>query len=310
MRTAQLTPHLPPLSVIALGTAEFGSRIPEDAAFALLDAYAAGGGTVLDTANCYAEWLPDGEGRSELTIGKWLRSRAMASTMVVSTKGGHPRMDSMHQSRLRPADLAHDLGQSLERLHSDHVGLYWLHRDDEQIPVGEILDWLEGQRRAGRIAAYGASNWSTARLEAAAAYARSHGYDGFCADQPGWSLAERRTDVAVIPGCLYADAALLAWHRRNGLGSMAYTSQARGWFSKDVADYDTAANRERRRRAQHLASELGSTANGVALAWFTNQSFPAIATVGPHRAEQMQDCLAAGDVALTPAQVAWLNIET
>ena len=305
MRTTQLTAALPPLSVIALGTAEYGSRIPEAAAFALLDAYAAGGGTVLDTANCYAEWLPDGEGRSERTIGNWPRTRP-STHMVISTKGGHPRMSSMDQSRLCPADLNHDLTQSLARLQVDQVGLYWLHRDDESIPVGELVDWLEGQRHRGRIAAYGASNWSTARLDAAAAFARTYHCAGFCADQPGWSLAERRSDMPTIPGCSYGDADLLAWHRRTGLGTMAYTSQARGWFTKDVADYDTPANRARRLRAEHLASKSGSTANRVALAWLTNQPFPGIAIVGPNRMDQLSDCLAAGEVVLSAHHVTWL----
>ena len=311
MRTTRLTAalplNIPPLSVIALGTAEFGSRIPEADAFTLLDAYADGGGTVLDTANCYAEWLPDGEGRSELTIGKWLRTRP-SSHMVISTKGGHPRLSTMNLSRMRPSDLDYDLTQSLARLQVDRVGLFWLHRDDESIPVGELIDWLERQRRAGSIAAYGASNWTTARLDAAAVYARTNHCAGFCADQPGWSLAERRSDVPTVPGCSYGDDALLTWHKRTGLGTMAYTSQARGWFTKDVADYDTPANRERRNRAHQLAQELGTTANRVALAWLTNQTFPGIAIVGPHRADQLNDCLGAGDVVLSPAQVTWLDL--
>jgi len=184
--------------------------------------------------------------------------------------------------------------------------LPWARRNSA-IPVGEIIDWLEQQRHTKRIAAYGASNWSTTRLDAAVAYARANHCAGFCADQPGWSLAERRSDVPTIPGCSYGDAALLSWHQRTGLGTMAYTSQARGWFTKEVADYDTPSKRERRARAQQLAQELGTTANRVAIAWLTNQSFPGIAIVGPHRADQLSDCLGAGDVALSAAHVEWLN---
>lgn len=305
MRTTTFTDTLPPLSVIALGTAEFGSRIADDAAYALLDAYAAGGGNVLDTAHCYAAWLPNGDGASERLLGRWLRDRR--ANMVVSTKGGHPPMSAMESPRLRAADIAFDLGQSLERLGLPSVDLYWVHRDDPTIPAGEVIDALEEHRRAGRIRAYGASNWTTDRLDAAAAHARSRGIPGFCADQPGWSLAERRTDVPPVPGCLYAGPELLAWHNRTRLPTMAYTSQARGWFAKDVGDYDTPANRARRDRARELAAKLGSTANRVALAWLTSQAFPGVAVVGPHKADQLADCLAAGDLLLTPAQVAVLT---
>lgn len=307
MRTTIFTDALPPLSVIALGTAEFGSRIADDAAYALLDAYAAGGGNVLDTAHCYAAWLPDGDGASERLLGRWLRDRGNRSRMVISTKGGHPPMSAMDKPRLRPADIAFDLGQSLERLGLPSADLYWVHRDDPTIPAGEIIDALEEHRRGGRIRAYGASNWTTARLDDAAAHARSRGFPGFCADQPGWSLAERRTDVPPVPGCLYAGSELLAWHNRTRLPTMAYTSQARGWFAKDVGDYDTPANRARRDRARALAAQLGSNANRVALAWLTSQAFPGVAVVGPHQADQLADCLAAGELLLTADQAAALN---
>jgi aryl-alcohol dehydrogenase-like predicted oxidoreductase len=299
MRTTRLHPDLPPLSVIALGTPLFGSTISEDEAFAQLDAYAAAGGNLLDSAHVYAAWLPGGTGQSERTIGRWLRRSGLASGVTIATKGGHPALTSMDVHRLQPAAIAQDLNESLERLQCTQVGIYLLHRDAEEVPVGELLTALEEQRRAGKIVAYGASNWSVARLAEAAVWAQRNHIRGFSLDQPGWSLAERSSTAPVVPGCRYGDAELLAWHRRSGMGTMAYSSQANGWFAKDVPAYDTPANRVRRSIAERIAARHGCSPTQAAVAWLTSKAFPAVAVVGPRTAEQLADSIQAGALRLS-----------
>jgi aryl-alcohol dehydrogenase-like predicted oxidoreductase len=298
MRTWRISAALPPVPVIALGIDAFGSGVTDDAAFALLDSFAAAGGTLIDTAHVY------GGGASERCLGRWLRLRGNRERMLVATKGAHPSADKPH--RLSAADIASDVTESLDRLGTDHIDLYWLHRDEPDRDVGDILSTLEAHRTAGRIRAYGTSNWTTARMDAAADYAKRHGIPGFCAAQQGWSLAERSPDHPGWPGCRYIGDEDRTWHVRSGLALCAFTPQARGFFAKDVPDYDTPVGRQRRERARHLAAELGVTANQVALAWLTNQSFPGIAVVGAHRPQQLADSLAAGALALSAAQVAWL----
>ena len=101
MRTVTISAALPPLSVIALGTALFGSQIPTETAEELLDSYIASGGNLIDTAHCYAAWLPDGEGASERCIGDWLMARELRESVVISTKGGHPPMQAMERQGRR-----------------------------------------------------------------------------------------------------------------------------------------------------------------------------------------------------------------
>lgn len=310
MRTVTISAALPPLSVIALGTALFGSQIPTETAEELLDSYIASGGNLIDTAHCYAAWLPDGEGASERCIGDWLMARELRESVVISTKGGHPPMQAMERPRLRAGQLAADLDDSLERLGVEYIDLYWLHRDDPSIPVGEILDALESHRKAGRIRAYGASNWSITRLDDAAVWAKKRSYMGFCADQPGWALAEHRSDVATIPGCINGDEMLRLWHRRMNFPTIAYSSQANGFFSKkpeQLPAFDTPTNRDRAMRARDLAKELETTPNAIAIAWLTSQTFPGIAIIGPKRVEQLTDSLLAADLELTSEQVEWLT---
>lgn len=296
MRTARISAHLPPVPVIALGIDAFGGGVPDERAFALLDAFTAGGGTMLDTAHCY------GSGASERCLGRWMAARGSRDRILISSKGAHPQDGA--PNRLGAEHIARDLAESLERLGTGRIDLYWLHRDDPARPVDGILEALESHRVAGRIAAYGASNWSQERLEAAAACASRLGIPGFCAVQQGWSLAERVTPG--WPGCRYLNEQDRAWHRRTGLPIAAFTAQARGFFAKDVADYDSPANRARRERARELATRRGATPNQIALAWLTCQEFPGIAIAGSHRPEQLADCLGAGAIALSPAEVEWL----
>jgi aryl-alcohol dehydrogenase-like predicted oxidoreductase len=318
--TALPTTHLVP-SVIGLGTAGFGSAIPQERAFALLDRFAELGGNFLDTARVYAAWLPGGAGASERTIGAWLKSRGMAEQMIVATKGGHPDLATMHISRLSPAEIAADLTASLDALGLAAVDLYWLHRDDPAIPAGEIMDALNEHVRAGRLRAIAASNWTTERIEAANAWAAAHGQVGFCASQIGWSLAQPDPAARGFGGELAMDAATLAYHRRTGFPVVAYSSQAAGFFAGKAdrylapdaprdgfsRKYMTAENLARLARARMLAERRGRPTNDIALAYLLSQPFPVYALVGCQTVEQVQASCAAADLRLTPEEIGFLE---
>jgi aryl-alcohol dehydrogenase-like predicted oxidoreductase len=293
-----------PVSTIALGTGGFGSAIPADDAFRILDEFAAAGGTLLDTAHVYAAWLPNGGGASERTIGAWLKRSGLRDHVIIGTKGCHPPLDNMDESRLRPSDLQKDLKESLERLGVQTIDFYWLHRDDPKVPPDEILDALESERRSGRITTYGASNWSARRLEQSAAYAAKKKIPGFSASQIEWSLAASKAEPRFHSMLAMNDDAL-AFHRRTRLPVMAYSSQACGYFAKSLdalggaADFDSPMNRERRIAAFTLAERLDVSPNAVALAWLTSQQFPVSAIIGPRTCEHLRESLTAADIVLS-----------
>jgi aryl-alcohol dehydrogenase-like predicted oxidoreductase len=311
-------------SVIGLGTGGFGTRIPQDQAFAMLDLFAELGGNFLDTARVYAAWIPGGAGASERTIGAWLRSRGAAASFVVATKGGHPDLKTMHISRLSPPEIAADVAASLDALAVEAIDLYWLHRDDPAIPVGEIMDALHEQVAAGRLAALGASNWTPERIAAANAYAAGRGRPGFCASQIGWSLAVADTSAAPFGGTLSMDAATLAYHQCTGFPVMAYSSQAAGFFAgkadryRDQADakvdgfartYVSAANFARLDRAREVAARHGRPANDVALAYLLSQPFPVYALAGCQTVAQVRSSCAASDLRLSSEEIAYLETD-
>jgi aryl-alcohol dehydrogenase-like predicted oxidoreductase len=308
-------------SVISLGVVGFGSATSRDESFRMLDRYVEAGGNFADTAHVYASWLPNGEGKSERTLGEWLRSR-QSQNFYIATKGGHPPLSDMEQTRMKPEDLAQDIAESFERLQSDHVDLYWLHRDDEKVPVGEIIDALNQQNTNGRLGAFGASNWSTKRIAAANDYARQHGLQGFAASQIGWSIAEVNPAVRGAAKTVQMDGSTLQWHHSTNFPQIAYSSQANGFFSyplealrnpssdKEHAlakSYFNEQNAARYERAAQLGQKLGRDAAQVALAYIWSQSFPAVAIIGPRTAQQLEDSLRAADLQLSAEDIAFLE---
>jgi aryl-alcohol dehydrogenase-like predicted oxidoreductase len=307
-------------SALALGTATYGSAIPEDTAFRMMDAFAEAGGNVFDTANVYASWLPDGKGASERTIGKWLAAQGRGEGFLVSTKGAHPDLGT-GRKRVSRADIRTHLSQSLDRLRTNRVDIYWLHRDDPDVPVGEIIGWLSEITDEGLVRAVGCSNWTVARQREAAAYAESRGVAGFCASQIDWSLAAYAPGCDLGGGMLYMDDATLAFHEETRTPVFAYSSQAGGYFAGKFdaalerpgcdpalrARFAQPTNVARLAAARRLALRKGVSANQIAVAWLVEQSFPVVAIVGPRIPEQAADSFAAGGVRLTAEEVAFLR---
>lgn len=302
---------------LALGTMNFGSAISTEDSFQQMDSYYASGGNFLDTARFYANWIENGANASERTIGAWLRKTGLRDKVVLASKCAHPDREARHIHRITAPDIAADLERSLHYLDTPVIDLYWLHRDAPQVPVSEIIDMMNVHIQAGQVRYIACSNWAVERIEAANAYAAQQGLQGFVANQPMWSLA--RPNIANLPDATWEviDLPALAWHRQAGLPVVAYTPQARGYFTKraehrlsdgDRAWYDNATNTARFACAQQLAQQYGVSLNAIALAYITSQPFPAAAIIGPRTQAQMQDCLTAADLTLTPEDIRALEV--
>ena len=307
------------VSQICLGTGEMGApRIPRAAAFDLLDEFVALGGNFIDTAHVYSNWIPGEKSRSEKTIGAWFNERGNRKQIVLATKGAHPDLSTMHISRLSPADMAHDINESLEFLQTDSIDLYWLHRDDTAIPVSDILEPLNEQVAAGKIRYFGCSNWTVSRIQAAVDYAASKNIQGFVANQPMWSLAAPNMDRISDKTLVAMDPDTLAFHRRTGMTAIPYSSQAQGFFTKLAASgraglsestsrYYTDTNVKRLEYAQMLARRYGVNLNDVVLAYLLCQPSTTIPVVGCKTLDQLRSSLKAADLTLTPEDVQLLE---
>ncbi|UVI28531.1 aldo/keto reductase [Paenibacillus spongiae] len=275
-----------------------------------MDAFTAIGGNTVDSGFIY------GGGKSEQAIGMWMEDRKNRDRFNVWTKGAHPDHNG---SRMSKAAIEEELKISLERLRTDYIDVYALHRDDVNVPVGAILEWLNEHVEAGRILAFGGSNWSTERLEESNRYAAEHGLRGFDFSSPNLSLAKAKEPYWA--DCVSVDDVALAWHERSGLPIFSWSSQARGFFTgrftpDDHSDADLVrvfyndANWERYYRAEKLGKEKGASTIQIALAYVLNQSFPTAAIIGPRNEAEMKSCLEATHIQLSQEEIRWLDLRT
>jgi predicted dehydrogenase/aryl-alcohol dehydrogenase-like predicted oxidoreductase len=273
-------------------------------ATAMFDDFVERGGNAFDTAYIY------GGGAMERLLGQWVANRGIRDDVVIIGKGAHtPHCD--------PESITRQLGETLERLQTDHVDLYLMHRDNTDIPVGEFIDVLDEHVRAGRIRAFGGSNWTIARFEQAQAYAEANGKTGFAVLSDHFGLAHA-LDVPWA-GCEHVtDPADREWLERTNTPLLPWSSQARGFFARadrdDTSDaelvrcYYSDENFERLARARQLASELHVAPTAIALAYVLAQSFPTFPLFGPRSIEETSTSMAGLSVSLTDEQVRWLDL--
>jgi len=294
------------------------SRERWDQCSKLLDDVLERGCTAFDTAHGY------GGGESERTLGRWIADRGVREKVVIITKGAHP---SKGRKRVTPLDITHDLIESLHRLETDHIDLYLLHRDDPDVAVGPIVDVLNEHKKAGRIHAFGGSNWTPERLAEANAYAESTGQTPFAASSPNFTLARQQAppwdDCLTISGPENAEAR--AWYQQAGMPLFCWSSLAGGFFSERftrdnldsftggldatcVKSYCFEENFKRLDRVKELAAEKNVTVPQVALAWVMGQPLDIYALVGCATGDEFIQNVEALELKLTEAECAWLDL--
>ena len=282
---------------LALGTAPFGTGIPRNTAFAILDAFVDAGGNLVDTAAVY------GMGVSEQTLGEWMRLRQSRDRVVISTKGGHPSLPDWAR-RITEADIRADMEDSLRYLGTDHVDIYFLHRDDESKPVETIMPILDTLVREGKTRLIGASNWTVARINKANAFARANGMAEFSVSQIFHNAAFINKEGVYDPTLVAMDPIEHEGYEANGIPVMAYTSQAQGLFShiRDrgyegltegmIRTYLNPATKERAERILAVSAASGLSPTAVSLAYLLRdrrvKTFPIL---GISRVERLNEAM-------------------
>jgi aryl-alcohol dehydrogenase-like predicted oxidoreductase len=316
MQTATLPNIDKPISRLVQGTVMITGR-DEAAEFRLLDAIYDLGCTTFDTAHVY------GNGANERAVGRWVRSRKLRDKVVIIGKGAHHNED---RRRVTPFDITADIFDSLARFQFDEIDLYILHRDDPSVPVGPIVEVLNEHYRAGRIRAFGGSNWSHERIAEANAYAASHKLQPFTASSPNFSLAEQVK--APWEGCISisgrAGEAARRYYQETQLALFTWSSLAGGFFSgrftRDnldtfesyldklcVSSYCYEENFQKLDRVKALAAQKGVSIPQLALAYVMHQPLNIFALVGCQSPEEFAQNIAAMALGLTSAELSWLE---
>ncbi|MBD3174243.1 MAG: aldo/keto reductase [Armatimonadia bacterium] len=272
----------------------------------VLDAFAAKGGNLIDTAQCY------GGGESERAIGLYMDRSGSRSDWVILDK------DFDVAERLTPEAIPAAIEANLGRLATDYIDIWLFHRDNEDVPIDEIVDAMAREVHAGRIRCWGGSNWTAERVKAARRYAEENRLPTFGVTSPHVCLA--RSKEPFWPKCLQASDEELSYYARARVPVFAWSSQGRGFFLESsgpdddspdlVRVYHEDENFERLRRARELAERLGVEPIQIALAYVLNLPAPTVALVGPANAVEVASCVAASDISLTPDDLAWLDLRT
>jgi len=319
MRTHAL-PSIPvPASVIGLGTMIFHPDT-EDRDFALLDAFVDNGGTYIDTAEVYG--AVEEHGYSEMVIGKWLERRpGMRDRIVLATKGLIPGFCApLHPGGavISPDAIDSAIAGSTDRLRTDRLDIWMFHRDDEQLPVGPLVERLHENVAAGRIRSYGASNWSTRRVQDAITYAETNGLTPMQSASPQFSLAKAKEPY--WPDTVVTSGEDQDWFADRKLLLVAWSSLGRGFFARanreDLSDDDLVRvfysedNFARKERAEALGRHKGLSMFEVALAYVTSQAFPVVALAGAATPQEVESSLRAGDLELSAPERDWLDLTT
>jgi aryl-alcohol dehydrogenase-like predicted oxidoreductase len=280
----------------------------------LLSAAKKGGINLLDTARGY--------GKSEEVIGDYLARTGERNWFYIQSKGGLHGL--LGNNRVNEKCLRADLKKSLQALRTDYIDFYLLHRDNEKMPVGEIVELLNEFQNAGMVRTFGVSNWNYRRIESANEYAYRHGLTPLVASEPQFSLAEVKRWTWI--GCRSVTGAKgeeeRAWYRKTQFPLMAFSPLGGGFLSGRVKSEDKKTvknlsfdsrvsyvceeNIERLRRAEEVAKTLGVSVSEVALAWLFTQGMNVFAVVGSGSERSLLSSVAASELLLTADQAAYL----
>lgn len=300
------------VSPLCLGTMTFGEDwgwgSPVAESEAILERFLERGGNFIDTANGYTK------GHSEVIIGDFFaRSPGRRDRAVIATKfltnlfRGDPNGGGAGRKSIVAA-----CEQSLRRLRTDYIDLYWMHFWDRFTPIEETMRALDDLVRAGKVRYIGISDTPAWKVAQAQTQAHFRGWAPVIALQIEYSLIERTVEGDLTPMAQELGLGVTPWSPlRGGVLSGKYTRQNRGQLKADRGERVTNFLTERTYtiidELIRIAGELNSTAAAVALAWVQSRPGVASTIIGARRLDQLDQNLAALDIALTDAHLAALN---
>lgn len=292
------------ISSIVMGSAMSMSHLPKDIYYAIYDAYFEAGGNIVDTARSYGTG-----GRLEKQVGDYLKETGRTNSVIISTKGCAPSPDGT--PRLSYADMENDVNESLAALHRDHIDIWWIHKDDESVPVEGIVDGFNRLIKEGKVFAVGCSNWTIDRIKAAQDYASATGQQGFSASQIQWSLAYTLPCFFRDPTNKTMDDRSYDWYYSQKMPIFSFSSQAQGFFPRVDAGgveslpqelqlcYASPENMRRLRFAKQFAKEHDCSLSAVALAYLINNKLTCFPIIGAETVDMLKLSLEAADVQMS-----------
>jgi aryl-alcohol dehydrogenase-like predicted oxidoreductase len=299
------------IAPLVLGGNVFGWTADRAASFAVLDAFVAGGGTMIDTADAYSAWVDGHEGgESERMIGEWLKASGKRDDVLIATKVG--MLPGEGGEKLAPARIAAAAEASLKRLGTDHIDLYYAHQDDESQPQEAVLEAFGKLVDAGKVRVIGASNFHAARLKSAVEAAKTSDLPRYHVLQPEYNLVSRtKFEGELQDYCVVENIGVLPYY---GLASGFLTGKYRTKedLGQSIRGGRMGALLEGTGKAvldamDSVVEATGATHAQVALAWLLAQPGVTAPIASATSVKQIEDLLPAMTLELTEGQLAALT---
>ena len=291
------------VSQIGLGISRFGTIIDKSLSFEMLDMFVEKGGTLVDTARNYYEWVENGRGKSEECLGKWIESRSNRDEVVISTKGGVRNDGNNWTIDLSIDNLIEEINQSLDAIRTNRVDIYLLHRDDRTKEEGEIIYNLQTIAEKANVDYLGVANWRCDRIRRANEYALAHELKGIDIVQTWWSIGAYTSSMWNDPNTTNMDRDTYEYMLANDMVGMAYTSQCKGFFQKastsgvdGIGDLlkERICTTKNKRILEYIlkySRENGVSVTDVVNSYITSNPLKGIALVSCSSIEQLKDIM-------------------
>lgn len=293
---------------LVLGGNTFGWTSDRDESFAVLDAFVAAGGRSIDTADVYSAWVPGNSGgESETIIGEWLASRGGRGDVLIATKvfslAGRPGLSA--------ANIHAAVDDSLERLQTDYIDLYYAHRDDDSVEQQEYVQAFDQLVHSGKVREVGASNFGAERLTSAVEIAKDAGLTPFTIAQDQYNLVERSLEQKLVPTLERLSIVELPY---SALASGFLTGKYRPGVAVESARAGGAGALLNEPRNVHLLGVLDelAAAHGVqpasiALAWLRQQPTVGAPIASARQVDQLSALVESFDLELSDEDLARLG---
>lgn len=294
------------VSPVALGAMDFGTTTSKEAAFAVLDAYLDMGGNFVDTSNNYAHWNGTGD-ESETLLGEYFQSRKCRDRVVLATKVGFDRHGK--GQGLKREQIEYWIDESLRKLKTDYIDLYYAHTDDPTTPLEETMEAFHRLVEQGKVRHLGGSNYDTWRFCEANAVAKTP----YTVMQQWFTYLHPRADIA--PQYIFNEATdrqRLRYLAGKDIPLVAYSCLAKGGYEVPERLPGELIGGQRLEFLKAMAAEKGVNASALAVAWMVNlhrcEGFPRVIPLfGSSRVEHFTANLRGVELPLTDEELAQLN---
>ena len=304
-----LLPNGLSVSAMALGAMNFGTTTSKKESYEVLDLFLERGGNFIDTSNNYAHWAGTGD-ESETLLGEWLHERGCRDRVILATKVGFDRHGQ--GAGLKKEQIEYWIDESLRKLRTDYIDLYYAHTDDANTPIEETMEAFDRLVKKGKVRCLGGSNFDTWRLAEANAIAHAKGLTPYTAMQQRFSYLHPRAEIA--PKYLFneiTDRERLRYLADKNIPLVAYACLCKGGYEVPERLPEDCVAGARMELIQRMAREKGLNPSAIAIAWMTNlcrcKGYPTVIPLFSATPEQLESNLRGLDLVLTDEEMELMN---